>query len=205
MLPFGADVFSFVVAQYDLAIWPAQPIAFALGLAVLVAALRPFPGSCRLIGALLALAWLWTGIAFHGLHFTPINFWAYGFAALFVLQGLLLARAAARDRLQVRFAPTPAGWAGLALALFALSAVPLLGGLAGHGWPVVGVAPTPTTIFTWGLLLMSAGRALHLAIIPLIWSLIGAMLGTALGAIEELAMPVAAIVGLALLIGRKPK
>jgi hypothetical protein len=207
MLPFGADVFFALFEQYNLAIWPAQPIAYALGLLVLVAALRPFPGSSRLIGAVLALAWLWNGIAYHGLTFTQINFWAYGFAALFVVQGLLFAwTGVLRDRLTFRGARDPAGLTGLGFALFAMLVYPLLGWLAGHAWPrapMFGVAPCPMTIFTWGLLLMSTGRLLHLTIIPLIWSLIGGTAAYFLGVTEDLALPVAALVALALLAGKQ--
>ncbi|MCZ7658184.1 MAG: DUF6064 family protein [Xanthobacteraceae bacterium] len=205
MLPFGADVFFFVFEQYNHAIWPAQVVAYVLGLLVLGAAMRPFPGSGRLVGAVLALAWLWNGIAYHVMHFAGINFWAYGFGALFVIQGLLFAWTAARGRLAIRFAPDPAGWTGLGLALFAMALYPLIGALAGHGWPrapVFGVAPCPTTIFTWGVLLMSARMPRHLAIVPLVWSLIGGTAAFFLGVPEDLALPVAALIAIVLMLLR---
>ena len=206
MLPFSTDVFFYLFEQYNRAIWPAQPIAHALGLLALAAAFKPFAGSSHLIVALLALAWLWNGIAYHLLHFTQINFWAYGFAALFIVQGLLLAWTALRGRIELRFVSDVFGWTGLAFALFALLGYPLIGWLAGHGWPrapMFGVAPCPTTIFTWALLLMSAPRTpVRLMIIPLVWSLIGGTAAYFLGVLEDLALPLTAVIAVAMLARR---
>ncbi len=136
MLPFTTEVFFSLFEQYNLAIWPAQPIAYALALAALAMALRPFAGSGRLIGALLAGLWLWNGVAYHIMHFAQINFWAFGFGALFVLQGLLFAwTLALRGRLAFRFRADLFGWSGLGFAIFAMAIYPLIGWLAGHGWP----------------------------------------------------------------------
>lgn len=202
MLPFTRDAFLFLLEQYNAAIWPAQAVAIALGVLALVLVLRPFPGSGRVVAALLALAWLWSGVVFHGLHFAPINFWAYGFAALFVLQGLLFAVAALRDRPAWRFERGATGWTGLVLAGFALLLYPMIGVTFGNGWEraaLVGVAPDPTTIFTWGLLLLAQPRPpIHLTVIPLVWSLIAAGLALGLGFTEDLALLLAAGIALAL-------
>ena len=127
--------------------------------------------------AVLSIFWLWNGIAYHLLHFLQINFAALGFAALFALQGVLFAGYAVGGRSIFRFRTDAFGWSGLLLCLFALAAYPLLGWLAGHGWPragVFGVAPAPTTIFTFGMLLMLEGGApLYLFAIPALWSLAG--------------------------------
>ncbi len=206
MLPFSTDVFLYLFEQYNRAIWPAQPIAYALGLLALIAAVKPFAGSSRLIWTLLALAWLWNGIAYHLMHFTQINFWAYGFAALFVVQGLLFAWTALRSRLEIRFVPDAFGWTALAIALFALLVYPAIGWAVGHGWPrapMFGVAPCPTTIFTWALLLMSVPRTpLRLPIIPLIWSLIGGTAAYFLGVPEDLALPLTAVIALKMIVWR---
>ena len=67
--------------------------------------------------------------------------------------------------------------------------------------PLFGVAPGPTTIFTIGMLLLVSGRTpLHLALIPLLWSLIGGATAWLLGAPEGLALPLAGVGGVALIL-----
>lgn len=208
MLPFSRAAFLSLFEQYNAAIWPAPVIAGLLGVVVLALALRPLPGSSRVISLLLSLAWLWNGVVYHGLYFAGINFWAYGFAVLFVVQGLLFAAAALRGRSDWRFRADPAGWAGPALMGFALVGYPLLAWAFGDGWPrmaAFGVAPAPTVIFTWGLLLM-APRAAYLALGPLAWSLIGAAIAVSRGVPEDLSLLLAAGISMVLIIRgrRKP-
>ena len=205
MLSFTPEVFFSLFEQYNRAIWPAQFPAYTLGVIALVLAFRPFRQSDRIIGALLAIAWLWIGIVYHYLYFTQINFIAPAFAALFVIQGLLFAYTLVlRGRTAFRFRSDPFGWTGLGLAVFAMLIYPLLGWLAGHGWPrspVFGLTPCPTTIFTWGMLLMVRGRTpLHLTVIPLIWSLIGGSAALLLAVPEDASAPLAALIGLTLIV-----
>ncbi len=92
-------------------------------------------------------------------------------------------------------------------ALFALAVYPLLGWLAGHGWPraaVFGVAPCPTVIFTFGvLLLLEGGAPLYLAAIPLLWSLAGGSAVFLLGIPEDASLLVAGVVGFGLLLWKR--
>ena len=185
-----------------------QLVAYGLGIAVLVLALRPLPAGDRIALAVLSIFWLWNGIAYHLLHFLQINFAALGFAALFALQGVLFAGYAVRRRRIFRFRADAFGWSGLLLCLFALAVYPLLGWLAGHGWPrtgAFGVAPAPTTIFTFGMLLMMEGGApLYLAAIPLLWSLAGGGAAVILLATrEDLSLLLAGVVGFGLLVWKR--
>jgi hypothetical protein len=205
MLSFTPETFFALFEQYNRAIWPAQFLAYGLGVIALLFVFRPFPQRDRLIGAILALAWLWIGIAYHYLHFTEINFIAPVFAALFVIQGLLFAwTLVLRGRVRFRFGPDVFGWTGLCLIVFAMVAYPLLGWLAGHVWPqspAFGVTPCPTTIFTWGMLLLVQGRTpLHLTIIPLIWSLIGGSAAWLLAVPEDASLPLAAVIAFVLIL-----
>ncbi len=171
----------------------------------LVLTLRPLAAGGRIAFAVLSAFWLWNGIAYHLMHFFQINFAALGFAVLFTLQGALFAASAIGGRRSFRFRPDVLGWSGLLLCLFALVAYPLLGWLAGHGWPraaAFGVAPAPTAIFTFGMLLMLEGRApLTLAAIPLLWSLAaGSAAVLRLGIVEDWSVLLAGVVGFALLV-----
>lgn len=206
--PFTADTYLSLFETYNGAIWPAQVVAYGLGILAVVLALRSSPAGGRIAFAVLSAFWLWNGIAYHLMHFFQINFAALGFAALFALQGVLFAAIAIRGRRSVRFQPDVVGWTGLVFCLFALAAYPLLGWLAGHGWPraaAFGVAPAPTVIFTFGMLLMLEGRApLTLAAIPLLWALAaGSAAVLRLGIAEDLSVLLAGVAGFALLVWKR--
>ncbi len=205
MLPFTADVFYSVVEQYNRAVWPAHVVAYGLGLAALALALRPVAPAARLIGAILAAAWAWIGVVYHGLHLAAIDFAAPAYGALFVVEALLLGwTAAVRGKLAFRFRAGAVGWTGLGLAILALALYPLIGWLAGHGWPgapVVGLAPGPTAIFTIGLLLLAEGRTpVHLVAIPVLWSLMGGAAAWVLGVPEGAVLPLAGVGGASLIV-----
>lgn len=203
MIPFSAEVFFALFEQYNRAIWPAQIVAYALGLAALVLVLRPVPGAGRIVAMILAAAWAWNGVAYHIMHFATINVAAPIFGWVFVAQAALLAwTGVLRGALAFGFTRDAAGWAGLGLAVFAMAVYPALGWLAGHGWPqaaMFGVAPCPTTIFTIGLLLLVRGRTpRHLLVIPLLWSLVGGSAAWFLAVPEDLSLLAAGLIGLAL-------
>ena len=211
MLPFTAEILFSSFAQYNRALWPLPILALALALAVVLLTLRPGRHGGRAIGALLALAWLWIGVGYHFLHFAALDFAAPVYGVLFVLQGLLLAwTGVVRGRLAFRFDADLAGWCGLALALAAI-ARPLSDVLFGHGWQsarVVGLAPGATAAFTLGMLLLTTGRTpLHLAVIPLLWTLVAGARAWILGIPQDLALPVAGAAGFALILwhNRRPE
>ncbi len=208
--PFTVQQFLDVFKDYNLAFWPAQVVAYTVGLAAVILAIRPLRRSDRIVSGVLAGFWLWMGLAYHLAFFSRINRAAYGFAALFVIQGLLLALAGlARGRLSFRFRPTVASGAGAAFILYAMVIYPLLGRLAGHQYPrspAFGLAPCPTTIFTFGMLLWAARPVpRHLLVIPLLWSLVGASAAVYLTIYEDTGLPLAGLGGTALILlrGRK--
>jgi hypothetical protein len=121
---------------------------------------------------------------------------------------MLFAAIAIGGRRSFRFRQDVLGWSGLLLCLLALVAYPLLGWLAGHGWPraaAFGVAPAPTVIFTFGMLLLLEGRApLYLAVIPLLWSLAaGSAAVVRLGILEDSSVLLAGVVGFGLLLWKR--
>jgi hypothetical protein len=64
-----------------------------------------------------------------------------------------------------------------------------------------GVAPAPTAVFTLGMLLLTAGKApVHLAVIPLLWSLGGGATAWILGITAGLTLPLAGVVGFGLVL-----
>ena len=178
MLPFTPEQFRSVFADYNAAIWPAQIAAYLLGGAAVALLVRKAQGADRIIAGILALMWLWTGIAYHGLWFSSINNAAWIFAVLFILQGCYLLYAGVYRR-QIRFGLRPGLLTviGGAFVAYAAMIYPAIGTAIGHGWPempMFGVTPCPVTIFTFGLFLLTVRPVpLRLLAIPFIWSLIG--------------------------------
>jgi hypothetical protein len=206
--PFTAESYFSLFETYNDTIWPAQIVAYVLGIGIVLLAQRPIPAGGRIALAALSAFWLWNAIVYHLLFFLQINFAALGFAGLFTLQAVLLAGSAIGGRRQLRVGDDALALTGLAFALFALAIYPLLAWLAGHGWPAAamfGVAPGPLTIFTFGVLLMLDGRApLLLAVIPLLWALAaGSAAIIRLGAPEDWSLLLSGIVGFGLLVWKR--
>jgi hypothetical protein len=174
MLPFSHAQFIEVFSRYNASVWPAQVLAYALALAMLLAMAR---GSSKPAGAGLALMWLWTGVAYHWLHFTAVNQAAWLFGALFVLQALLLFFMTARRALQFTTGAGKTGVIGWGLVLYATVLYPLLGLWTGPGYPGMpsfGITPCPVTIFTFGVLLLAKPPVPRgLLVVPVLWSLVG--------------------------------
>jgi hypothetical protein len=207
-LPFTIEQFFAVFAAYNAAIWPAQIAAYRLGLAVVGMLLWDSMIGKRLVLFILAGIWAWNGIVYHFGFFTPINPMGRGFSALFLLQAILfVASAISANDLRFKFRWDLRSTIGLSLILYALLIYEVIGYASGHGLmkgPLFGVAPCPTTIFTIGVLLLANGRwVIWLAIIPIIWSLIGSSAAGLLGVPEDFGLAVSASALLIVLVKAK--
>ncbi|MDD5089243.1 MAG: DUF6064 family protein [bacterium] len=203
-LPFTVDEFLAQLAGYNAAIWPAQAMAYALGILATAFALTRSAASDRIISVVLSLFWLWTGIVFHLLFFRRINGAAWGFGAGFVAQGLLLLiYGALRRELKFRMRVSRTGMIGALFVLYALL-YPLVGARLGHGYPQVpmfGVTPCPLVIFTFGLLLWAEPPVPRLVmLIPFVWSVIGFVAALQLGMLEDIGLLIAGVLGSLLMI-----
>lgn len=206
--PFTIEEFLQVFHDYNLAIWPAQVFAYALGLVALVAAFTRRDDAPRLAFAALAVLWTFVGIVYHLIFFARINPLAPVFAGFFVVQAILLVASAIRPGdLGLRIGSNFRSVAGLSCILYAVMIYPILGIRAGHGGmagPMFGVAPCPTTIFTLGILMIARGRwVVWLAVVPVLWSLVGLAAAVQLGIPEDLGLPVAGAVLVAVLATRR--
>ncbi len=178
MMPFTREQFLAVFVAYNDAVWPAQILAYLVGLLMAALIVWPSEQRSRVVSAGLATMWLWTGVLYHGMSFTAISNGAWGFAALFVLQGLLFVEAGVvRRRLTFGRSTGWTGWLGWALVAYAGVGYPLLGQMLGHGYPAMpmfGITPCPVTMFTFGLFLLTTESVpRRLLVIPVVWSLIG--------------------------------
>lgn len=174
-LPFSRETYYRLFALHNGAIWPAQIVAYALGIASLLALrYRPAWGG-RAAAAILAAGWLWCAWTFHWQHFEAINWAAVYYAVGFACQGFaLLAIGALRGRLVMpaRVTRHP----GFYVFALALVVPPPIGLLAGRSWREVelfGAAPDPLVIATLGFLLLPANRTYwELLILPFLWCVI---------------------------------
>jgi len=177
MLPFTIDQFFAVFASYNTAVWPAQVVAYALGVTAAAAALGGGQRADRLAAIVLALMWMWTGIAYHWLAFAAINQAALAFGAFFVAEAVLLVwLGIPRGPMQFHWRPDMEGVVGLLFVVYAAIVYPLVSHVAGHRYPAMpmfGITPCPLTIFTLGLLLWARACPWPLLIVPVLWSLIG--------------------------------
>lgn len=199
-LPFRVEQFLTVFEQYNEAIWPAQILAYMLGLACLVLAARQSVVCDRIISAILALFWLWMGVVYHMVHFSHLSQVGWAFGALFAAQAFLfLVVGVFRHGIAYRFGLNAYGLVGALLFLYAMLIYPLLGAELGHGYPrgpMFGVAPCPATIFTLGLLLWARNGHLpkYLVVIPFIWSVIGFFASLKLGIKEDTGLLIAGLI-----------
>ena len=147
----------------------------------------------RTVAVVLGLQWIWSGLAYHALLFTAINPAAWGFAALFLMQGaLLVVRGTRVHWLEGRGLRRTVG---LALTFYGF-VYPLLNIAFGHPYPATPTfgVPCPTAIVTIGLLLtVRGGPPVSLSLIPLVWSVIGGSAAMLLGVWTDYALIVAGI------------
>ena len=181
LLMFAPETYYRLLELYNRHVWPVHlaAVAAALGITMLTLRRRPMWHG-KLIAALLALAWVWSGWAFHYEQYATINWAARWFAAgFFVQSSLLVWQGIFRDRLFDEHRRAPAQWAGFAVFAVAVVIHPLIGPIAGRSWTAVelfGITPDPTAIATMGIVIVSARRLnLTLLIVPLLWCLISAV------------------------------
>jgi len=173
-LLFSPQTYYRLFELYNAAIWPAQIVAFALGLAIWALLRRAEPPRGRLIAAILAGCWLWVAIAFHLSRYATINWVAVYFAGGFGFESaLLIWTGVIRGRLEFEPGRDAIGRAGVWIFLFALLVQPLIGPLLGREWrqtEFFGIAPDLTAVATLGILSLAAGRARwELIAVPAIW------------------------------------
>ena len=205
MLPFTLEQFLNVFAAYNNAIWPTQILAYMLGAVAVAALVRKGRAADCVVSIVLGSMWLGTGVFYHAVFFSSINKAAFVFAALFVLEGVaLLYAGVVRGRLRFAITYGVRAMIGAGFILYASVIYPLIGIATGHAWPMLpmfGVAPCPVTIFTFGLLLMTAKRFSYwLLVIPFIWSAIGGSAAMLLDVRQDWLLLVSGIIAVPIIV-----
>jgi len=207
-LPFTPAEFFNLFARYNEAVWPAPLVLpVVAGVAVLAVTWR-WRNSDRIVGGILAILWLWSGVVYHLIFFRAINPLAIGFGLFFVVQAAGFLRGALRRTALQFSAPRtePRTLVGALVIAYALVIYPLLSDLLGHRWPHAPTfgAPCPLVLFTLGLLFWTdASRPRVLLIIPLGWALVGTSAAVTLGVYEDLALPVVGLLAAGMLLPRE--
>jgi hypothetical protein len=144
------------------------------------------------------------GIVYQIVFFTTINKVAYLFGGLFIIQGVLfLIFGIFRNKFSFQFKKDKYGITGICLILFALIIYPVLGYFLGHTYPsspTFGL-PCPTTIFTFGMILLNQKKCpIFILIIPFIWSITGFIAVFQFGVLEDSSLLIASLITTSLLI-----
>lgn len=206
--PFTISQFLKVFEDYNNAVFPAQILFYLIAAAVTFFAIRKKHSA--ITGSVISFFWLWMGIVYHIAFFTSINKAAYVFGIFFIIQSLLTLYFVIRKKLSFAFKPDLYGLTGLILIFYALIIYPVIGILAGHGYPqspLLGL-PCPTAIFTFGLFLMSDKKfPVTLLIIPFLWSVLGFTAAINFGIKEDTGLLVSGILALIMILykNRKPE
>jgi hypothetical protein len=183
----SAVEFFALLEAYNVIYWPVHVVTFLLGSAALILALIKATYADRVISAILASLWLWSGIVFFMVFFSDLSPTLFGFTipgfayasgALFIIQSILfLYFGVVRASIAYSYEGDPYAIAGIVAIVYAMIVYPLIGYITGHplpGYPVFGSAPCPVAIYTVGMLLLTNRRMPQLVpIIPLIWGLMG--------------------------------
>ena len=189
---------------YNAAIWPAQIVALALGVAVVLLLRRGATGGrARAAAAVLAASWLFVAIAFHAKRYATINTAGIQIAVAFAVEAALLAGiGTVGGRLEFERPHDLASRTGFAILLLALAVEPLAGPLLGRSLRAIelfGVAPDPTAVGTLGVLLLArVRRRWLLMVVPVAWCAVTGLTLFAMKAPDFWVAPLSAVVAVAL-------
>jgi len=193
---FGRDDFLAVFTAYNEALWPAPEVLGLIAFGAVCLALFPGSQRDRIACALLSVLWAWCGLIYSCGFLSRLTPLGYVFGGVFAMQAaLLLHFGVARNDVHFWTHTGPRHLAGILLIFYALVAYPALAALLGHAHPTspsFGV-PTPLTIFTFGMLLLTrAPYARVLFAVPLFWTVIGTWLAFEIRLREDIGLIVAA-------------
>ena len=148
------------------------------------------------------------GIVYHIKYFSSINPAAYLFGGMFIIQGLIFAYLSVdKTKLEYKFDLTTIhGIVGIGFIFYGMVLYPILNHLSGITFPAsptLGL-PCPTTIFTFGLLLMATEKIpWYVFIIPFLWSLIGFSAASNVSIEQDLVLAITGFVSVVLILLRK--
>lgn len=201
LLMFSPETYYRLFALHNDAVWPAQIVAFAIGLVILAMLVWRPSWAGRAVAMLLAASWAFVAWSYFARYATiniaaPYFAWAFYIqAALLLIVGTLVGKLTFEQ---------PDSWTkrlGLGLFAFALLGQPLIAPLAGRSWTeaeLFGITPDPTVLATLGLLLAATRIRWELLLIPLLWCAMSGVTLCTMGAGDALLLPAAGLLTLIL-------
>lgn len=206
-LPFSENEFFDVIVDYNVAVWPAQFVLTLLAIAIVVIVLSWPERAGRVVSFGLAMLWGWIAFAYHLAFFWSINPAAPVFATVSISAAVAFVWfGGIGGRLRFEKGLSVTAILGLGVVMFALVGYPAIGEYIGHRYPAALTfgLPCPTTIFTFGILLMAAPDLSKMLIVaPLVWAVIGSAAAFALGVTQDLGLVVVAALGAYMLLRRR--
>ncbi len=200
-LPFTIRQFLEVFREYNNTVFPLQILFVLLAALTIYIVYKGSKKHQRFVLFILAAFWIWMGIVYQIGYFSVINKVAYFFGVLFVLQSILLLIYGLARTTVFNFQKNILSMISVPLLVYALIVYPLIGYFTGHGYPYAPTfgLPCPTTIFTFAIFLLAKPRIpFYIAIIPLLWSVIGFTAAFSLGIYEDTGLIISGLAFVAL-------
>jgi hypothetical protein len=188
---YSPDVWLELFESYNKNIWPVQIVTSIFGLSLFYTAAFAGSKAMKLAYLGLGVCWLFVAVAHHYFYFTSINWMAYGYALLFLIQGVLLILFGLFSRsTQVQQSLKIDKTISISIVLSAVAVVPIAGFIDGRLWnqlDLFGVAPDSTALVTVGFLVATQlNYRWWLMIIPTIWMLFSLAGTWAIGMVQGL-------------------
>ena len=198
MLSFSTEKFLLVLESYNLAIWPIQIVAYFLVALALFFLFKRTNYSTKIVFAILSIFWLFNGIVFCFIYWSPSHFFGYIFGVFCVIQGFLFLYSSKRTDIAFGSSDKTYTLAGLLFIFYAIIGYQIFGYFLGHVYPIffpAGLVPCPTTILTFGIFLIINNKIPpQYFVIPLLISL-GGFLAAYNGIYEDIGLILAGIFG----------
>ena len=205
MFSFTIDDLLLIFQRFNLAVWPLQIIAYVLGFVAVFFAVKQTRYSMKIVLAILSFCWLWAGIVFCLMYWASSYPSAYGFGVLCIIQGSLFLMSLFKSNLSDCPRTNLHLIMGVLFIVYAMAGYPIIGYLVGHVYPKsvpFGLAPCPTTVFTFGLFLLIRKKFPgYYLIVPFIVS-IASLLAVYKGVYEDIGLFLAGVIGTYLLVKR---
>jgi len=205
MFSINLEEFLMVLERYNLAIWPLQIFTYLLGILALFFSLKRKKYSNQIILAILSFFWFWNGIVFCPFYWAPIYKYAYLLGFFCFIQGFLFLIGIFKPNISFELRSNLYSIIGIIFIIYAMVGYQLLGYLLEHVYPKFfpfGLVPCPTTIFTFGIFLMTDKKfPKYYLIIPFIVTMVG-FLAVYKGIFEDIGLIIAGILGTILIIRR---